>query len=243
MSLLTRNRILLLVSDMAGTTINEGGIIYNSIHNTLKKIGYPAASNEEIKSWYGKDKREVIKNHINKYTYPPKNINNLCDEAEKILLEDLDIQYFGTQKAKLIDPELPKLFLNLRCNGVKIGLNTGYPSKFQEKIINHFEMDRYIDAYISSEEVALGRPYPYMIYSLMEQCKILNIQNVAKIGDTANDMMEGKNAGCGLTIGVLTGASTEEELTKYGADIVLENITDINNTNIWDDRDEPPFLL
>ena len=33
-----------------------------------------------------------------------------------------------------------------------------------------------------------------------------------KIGDTINDMQEGKNAGCGLTIGVLTGAEKKEKL-------------------------------
>ena len=38
----------------------------------------------------------------------------------------------------------------------------------------------------------------------MERCDIPSVKNVAKIGDTVNDMREGINAGCGLTIGVLS---------------------------------------
>ena len=36
-----------------------------------------------------------------------------------------------------------------------------------------------------------GRPYPYMIHKLMERNNIYNVQN-CKVGDTINDMWEGK---------------------------------------------------
>lgn len=54
---------------------------------------------------------------------------------------------------------------------------------------------------------------------------LLPIQ-VAKAGDTARDIEEGLNAGCGLAIGVLTGAAEEEGLWAAGADLVLQNITE-----------------
>ena len=106
----------------------------------------------------------------------------------------------------------------------------------QAKIISHFGLDGRVDAYISSEQVSMGRPAPYMIHHLMEECDIPSVSNVAKIGDTMNDMREGKNAGCGLTIGVLTGAEKKEKLLKYG-DVVVNKITDLR------DDDLPVFLL
>ena len=53
-------------------------------------------------------------------------------------------------------------------------------------------------------------------------------------------MLEGKNAGCGLTIGVLTGSTSETELRNYGADIVLESIMELNNEDMFNND---PFLL
>ena len=70
MSMLLRNNITLLVSDMAGTVINEKGLIYTSLKNTLKRMGY-CVSDADMKSWHGRDKREVLWNHIYKQYDPP----------------------------------------------------------------------------------------------------------------------------------------------------------------------------
>ena len=48
---------------------------------------------------------------------------------------------------------------------------------------------------------------------------------VAKAGDTVADIGEGRNAGCGLNIGVLSGADSAEQLK--GADIVVPDITHV----------------
>ena len=239
MSLLLRNRISLVICDMAGTTINEGGIIYKSLYNTLKNIGF-SATDEERKSWHGKDKKEVIEGHIYKNIKKDKNkIYEYKKIAEKNLLINLRTEYFESDKVSLMNSELPTLFKNLRFNGIQIALNTGYPKEFQREILEHFDLTDNIDSYISSEEVAMGRPYPYMIYNIMENLLIPNAKTVAKIGDTPNDMLEGKNAGCGLVIGVLSGASTESELRNFGADVVLDNIMDLNDDLFYDQ----PFLL
>ena len=217
--LLLGKRISLLVSDMAGSTINERGIIYRSIHKVMDQLGFPATK-QEIKTWHGRDKSEVMREHLGNDQY-------LLQRAEKMLINDLNEEYFISNQISLIDPTLKAYFLNLRRNGIKIALNTGYPREFQNKIIHHFEMNTYIDTWISSEMVSYGRPYPFMIHKLMEECCIADVREVGKVGDTANDMKEGKNAGCGLVVGVLSGAASKEELLQSGADIVLDNITQI----------------
>ena len=53
--------------------------------------------------------------------------------------------------------------------------------------------------------------------------------NVAKIGDTQIDMLEGINANCGLIIGVLSGHEKKDNLLSAGADAVVNKITDLDN--------------
>jgi len=235
--MLLRNNITLLVSDMAGTVINEQGIIYTSLKKTLKRLGY-CVSDADMKSWHGRDKREVLWNHIYKQYDPPgeKYLAPRVNEAEKLLLEELEKNYFDNNKIELIDDELLDFFDGLRINGIKVALNTGYPKDFQNKIIDHFNLKGRIDTWISSEEVSYGRPAPYMIHQLMERCDIPSVKNVAKVGDTVNDMREGINAGCGLTIGVLSGADNKDDLLKY-SNLVINKITDLN------EEDVPVFLL
>ena len=220
----------LIVCDMAGTVINEGGIIYNTIEKTLNKMGFDAKKNE---SWYGKDKKEVlyneIKNNIESDSRNNSNhIESIVDTAEKELIGELENEYFSdTSEVKLMHPKLPILFERLRYNGIKMTLNTGYPAELQEKIIDNFHMKDYIDDYISSEHTFRGRPAPYMIHRLMERQDIMNPDWVVKIGDTNYDMLEGKNAKCGLTVGVLSGAGTIKDLEK--ADIIINDIMHIYN--------------
>jgi len=59
-----------------------------------------------------------------------------------------------------------------------------------------------------------------MIHRLMERHNIMNAEYVAKVGDTRNDMLEGKNAGCGINIGVLTGVGNADDLSD--ADLVVD---------------------
>ena len=237
MSLLLRNNITLLVSDMAGTVINEKGLIYISLKKTLKRLGY-CVSDADMKSWHGRDKKEVLWNHIYKQYDPPgvKYLAPKVNEAEKLLVEELEKSYFEDKNIELIDDGLLDFFDSLRINGVKVALNTGYPKDFQNKIIDYFDLGGRVDTWISSEEVAQGRPAPYMIHQLMERCDIPSVKNVAKIGDTVNDMREGINAGCGLTIGVLSGADNKDDLMKY-SNLVINKITDLN------EEDVPVFLL
>ena len=215
--------VRLAVFDMAGTIINEGGIIYKAINETLDNMGYHSREKER-NSWPGRDKKEVMYTHIQKFHDSNTNIGGIVNTAEKNLLTILEREYFTNENIKLMDNTL-ELFDYMRRNNVKVALNTGYPSSLQ-KIINHFDLKDNIDAYISSEEVFRGRPYPYMIMELMKKTYIYDPKRVIKIGDTKNDIMEGINANCGLSIGVLSGAEEKDVLNKK-ANMVLNNIGEL----------------
>merc|ERR1711997_1323310 len=116
--------------------------------------------------------------------------------------------------------------------GVKIGLDTGYPEEIQELLVKKLKFDdatsdAYVDSYISSYTVREGRPYPYMIHRLMERTGVMNVRNVCKVGDSVRDIEEGKNAGCGLVVGVLSGADSADALLEAGADVIAPSVVDL----------------
>jgi len=82
-----------------------------------------------------------------------------------------------------------------------------------------------VDAHICAYDVRAGRPAPYMVHRLMEKCNIMTAKHVAKAGDSRADIGEGRNAGCGLVAGVLSGADSAEAFV--GADIIVGDVTDI----------------
>ena len=69
------------------------------------------------------------------------------------------------------------------------------------------------------------KPDPGMVLAFCEHCG-LNSENVMMVGDSPRDLQMGRNAGVGLSVGVLTGTSGREALAPY-ADHVLNDISDI----------------
>ena len=61
----------------------------------------------------------------------------------------------------------------------------------------------------------------------MKRFDIIDPHTVIKIGDSMNDILEGKNARCYKSIGVLSGAETRENLVKAGADEILDSVMDL----------------
>ena len=226
MNILACRGITLMVCDMAGTVINEGGLVYKTLYETLKNNNIPVKKSD-MNDWHGQQKYKVISDMIDKYLpheMYKDDVKNYCYDEFDVCLNDA---YFGAHSSiSLIDPELPNFFQRLRFNGVKIALNTGYERNFQKKIINHFNMTEYVDDFISSGDVRMGRPYPYMIHRIMERNDIISVKHVAKVGDTRNDVLEGKNAGCGITIAVQTGAGTTKDF--FEADMIVDKITNID---------------
>lgn len=218
MSRLMAKNIKLLVCDMTGTTVFENGIIYKTIKDVLNDYGF-GVTERDMKEWYGKDKRDVLNTYTGLESGYIKNI-------EPVLIKKLEENYFDNDNVRLIHPELLYFFDELRKRDIKVALNTGYPESLQRRLIEHLGFEGRIDAYISSQSVFKGRPYPYMIHSLADTLMVKPSQ-IAKIGDTVPDMLEGRSAHCGLIIGTLTGVENDRTLRRY-SDFNVLSIMDLN---------------
>ena len=210
----------MLICDMAGTTIQEKGIVYNSLFKTIKLIK-PDLLRSDISKFSGYNKNEVIKYFVNQQRMdsPQVVINNLSSEFNYFLKKE----YQNNESVQLIDPKLPIFFNVLRDAGIKICLNTGYNKEIQNLLIENLGLLDCIDDYISSEEVDRGRPYPFMIERLMTRNNVDDPSEVIKIGDTVADIREGKNYGC-KTVGVLSGADSKALLQYENPDYIINNI-------------------
>lgn len=178
---------------------------------------------DEMHSWHGVQKTEVMD-----WFLQDRNLTGRVDldDIEDSFVSALEDAYFSpSAEIALISNKLPFYFEQLRMNGVQVGLNTGYPASIQNKILDKLGMKPMVDVSTCAYNVRSGRPSPYMVHQLMEKAGVMNAQNVAKAGDTVADIGEGRNAQCGLVIGVLSGADSATQLQD--ADLVVGDITDV----------------
>ena len=165
--MLINSRFKMIVCDMAGTIIKENNIVYKTLYEVIKSFN-DSLLQEDINKFKGFNKLEVIDHFVKKQGLPIRESRLLIKQSNNKFNSLLKEKYSVDKNVKLIHMHLPNLLNALRDNDKKIVLNTGYNKEIQNILINKFSLNKCIDDYISSEEVKVGRPYPYMIYNLME---------------------------------------------------------------------------
>ncbi len=220
--MLKAKNIELIVFDMAGTVVNEGGLVYAVLRRVLEAAG-ASFTDEEFDHWHGANKIEVVRHFLDGGKAPEDKVEAVFGE----FLTGIKDAYFSPSSTIAPIDGAIDCFQQLRGAGIKVGLDTGYPRDVADHLIEKMAFGPHIDGSIVSEEVGAGRPWPFMIHGLMKQLKIMDVRRVAKCGDTARDMEEGNNAGCGLVVGVLSGADKEATLMDAGAHVVLGSVAEL----------------
>ncbi len=111
----------------------------------------------------------------------------------------------------------------LKRRGIQIGSTTGYTRKMMDRIIPIAEQSGFRpDSIVASDEVKRGRPAPFMIWRNLLAFGVEDPKTVLKIGDTAADILEGKNAGA-WTVAVINGSS-EMGLSKAAEDVLPDEL-------------------
>ncbi len=121
------------------------------------------------------------------------------------------------------------MFRTLKEAGIKVALNTGFNRAITQVILDRLDWSGspLIDATICSDEVPRGRPHPDMIRELMRRLGIVDPAGVAKVGDTPADLQEGRNAGCGLIIGVTEGTHSREQLECHPHTHLVDSVKEL----------------
>lgn len=215
--------IKLAVFDMAGTTVNEDNVVYKTVRKTLARSGVEVTLDTVLEFGAGKEKFKAISDILEE-----KQTNGVDAKAVfedfKVMLkeayENLEVtSYDGVED----------LFGVLKAHGVKVVLNTGYDRKTAQSLLDKlgWVVGLQIDGLITADDVEQGRPSSEMIDKAMEMFRITDSGQVLKAGDSVIDIEEGKNANCGITVGVLTGAQTREQLETADPTMVLDSLSEL----------------
>jgi len=216
-------KIQLAVFDMAGTTVNEDNVVYKTVRAALAKHGVDVSLETVLTFGAGKEKFKAISDILTESHNNSVDANVVFENFKEMLAEayaNLDVTtYDGVEE----------LFKILKSKEVKVVLNTGYDQKTAQSLLNKLGWvpGNQIDAVITADDVVKGRPSSEMIDKAMEMFGITESENVLKAGDSAIDIEEGKNANCGWTVGVLTGAQSREQLETAEPSMILDSLADL----------------
>lgn len=215
--------------DMAGTTVEEGGLVYLAVERAVaESIGRPIPA-DVIQRWKGTSKEEAIAGIL----------ADLGEDASsarvaavfEVFAAKIDEAYREHPPTPI--PGVLETFAGLRSVGVRVALQTGYSAPVAAAILAQLgwtvgpSAQDTVDALVTSDLVPLSRPAPYLVFRAMEATGVTDVRRVLTAGDTPNDLGAGTNAGAGFVVGVTTGSFERSALEAEPHTHVLDSITGI----------------
>ncbi|MFB0626455.1 phosphonatase-like hydrolase [Streptomyces sp. AB3(2024)] len=215
----------LIVLDMAGTTVADGGLVERAFEHAAGRLGVePGSADHAAKLRYVRDTMGESKISVFRHLFGTEELARRANSAfEQAYGELVD----GGLVAPL--PGARETIEELRADGRTVVLTTGFARVTQDAILDALGWRDLADLTLCPADAGgRGRPYPDMVLTaFLRTGAVADVRHTVVAGDTAYDVLSGNRAGAGVVAGVLTGAHDRAALTGAGATHVLGSIAEL----------------
>ena len=200
--------IRLVVLDIGGTIVEERGDVPAALIGALGKRGI-TVSPAEINQWRGAAKREVVRHFVTERKQLPSAER---DQLIQAIYKDFSARIIDSYKTVKGIPGAEEAFRAMQKMSLTLATSTGFDGPITSSILTRLGWEHYFAARITSDDVAQGRPSPYMLFHAMEAARVDSVSQVITVGDTPLDLQAGTNGGMRGVVGVLSGVGTRKTM-------------------------------
>ncbi|MDA5285795.1 phosphonatase-like hydrolase [Streptomyces sp. Isolate_45] len=215
----------LIVLDMAGTTVADGGLVERAFERAAETLGVvPGSADHTAKLQYVRDTMGESKISVFRHLFGTEELARRANSA------------FEQAYGELVDggliapiPGAREAVERLRADGRAVVLTTGFARVTQDAILDALGWQDLADLTLCPADAGgRGRPYPDMVLTaFLRTGAVADVRDAVVVGDTAYDVLSGLRAGAGIVAGVLTGAHDRATLTGNGATHVLGSVAEL----------------
>lgn len=205
-----------MLFDLDGTLTNPEIGITNCVMYALEKFGIKVEDRKELHPFIGPP-----------LTYSFQTFYGLSQEDSELAVKYYRERFSvnGLYENEVFEG-VEKLLEELKERGKILLIATSKPEEFTLKILKHFDLLKYFDFVAGATMDGSRGEKADVIRHAIELSGIEDKSQAIMIGDTHYDILGAKENDL-ASIGVLFGFGDYEELTKAGADYIVESIEDI----------------
>ncbi|NOX44181.1 MAG: HAD family hydrolase [Caldiserica bacterium] len=147
-------------------------------------------------------------------------------ERVRALFAEVDAEFPWEAHLELL-PGARELLVAIKRAGGKVAVVTHDSTEPAARHLRRVGLDELVDVVVGLDAVGVPKPSPR---GIRRACALLAVvpDRAVAVGDSAEDVLAGKRAGCSLTVGVLTGRGTAADLSA--ADCVVRSLEEIEVT-------------
>ncbi|MCX4881038.1 phosphonatase-like hydrolase [Streptomyces sp. NBC_00847] len=209
--------IRLVVLDMAGTTVADGGLVEQAFAAAARHLdAEPDSMLDHVRATMGESKISVFR-----HLFGDERLAQRANAAFEAAYADL---VDGGRIAPL--PGAREAIEELTAQGRTVVLTTGFARTTQDAILSALGWQDLVPLTLCPADAGgRGRPHPDMVLTaFLRTAAADGVRQIAVAGDTSYDMLSGVRAGAGVVAGVRTGAHDADALRAAGATHVLDSV-------------------
>jgi len=210
----------LVVFDLVGTTVRADDAVPRAFTEALAAEGV-VISAESLAGVRGATKRRAFETLLPPGPDQPARVERAYRHFTAALR-----QAYTPGNVEPV-PGADAVIAQMRAAGVRVALNTGFDRAVTDHLLDVLGWTSIADAVVCGDEVAEGRPAPFLIFHAMERTGAVDVRRVANVGDTALDLGAGANAGVGWNIGVWSGAHDRARLAQAPHTHLCASVADV----------------
>lgn len=204
------------IFDFDGTLANTRPVILGSFHRTFDAMQLPQRSDAEISATIGLPLIEAFPILCPMGEAQSQKCVDTYREIFEKINRNMKVQLF---------PHVADTLLQLHEHGVICTIATSRGHESATNFVRSFGLDDIITYVIASENVKHAKPAPEPVNMTLAHFGI-NPKDAVVIGDTHFDILMGNHAGC-MSIGVTYGYGSRESLTKAGANVIIDDFSEL----------------
>lgn len=203
-----------VVFDLDGTVMNTLDSLAYCSNEVLKLFGKPPIETEKYKYFVGNGAGKLVERFLEHSNL------SVSEYYEKAKHSYMDIFSKHKDYKVMVYEGLYPVLLELKRQGIKMGVYTNKPDKEAKAILNTIFGEDLFDEIRGDRDGKQLKPDPYAVIEWSKKWEI-NTEEILYLGDTDTDMQTGRAANA-YTVGVSWGFRDRMELLKNGAYDVID---------------------
>ena len=207
----------LIIFDFDGTLGDTRANIVLTMQETLRALGYPVSDEDTIAATIGLTLEDGFRELIPGLT-----------DADTLRCADFYRELFELNRKKMVPklfPHVDETLRSLKDRGFILTVASSRQSGSLKGFLHDMSVEDCISFVLGADSVEKAKPDPEPVLKTMQEMDIPPEESIV-VGDMPVDIIMGRRAGTS-TVGVTYGNSSREALAEAGADMIIDDISEI----------------
>ena len=224
--------------DLDGTLVDSAPGLSSAVDRALYALELPVAGEDRVVTWIGNGADVLMERALtwarqerasqrSAQGKPSVDHTDIPQEEQQRILRKLFDRFYEetVEEGSFLFPDVAETLSVLHDKGIPLGLVTNKPTPFVAPLLEALDIAKYFSVIVGGDDVQNKKPHPEPLLLVAGKLSLTPAE-LLFVGDSRNDILAAKAAGCPC-VGLTYGYNYGEAITLSEPDVVFDRFKDL----------------